>query len=67
MHVGSRIEHFAAARIGDELTAAARVTANYEKKGHHFVELDVLVYASRTPLVARLGHLSIYRLRRLAA
>jgi acyl dehydratase len=67
MHVGSRIEHFAAARIGDELTAAARVTANYERKGHHFADLDVLVYANRTTLVARLGHLSIYRMRERSA
>ena len=66
MHVGSRIEHFAAARIGDELTAWARVTANYEKKGHRFVNLDVLVYANRTTPVARLAHISIYRPRPLA-
>jgi acyl dehydratase len=67
MHVGSRIEHFAAARIGDELTAWARVTANYEKKGHRFVDLDVRVYANRKTAVARLAHVSIYRPRPLAA
>jgi hypothetical protein len=67
MHVGSRIEHFAAAHIGDELTAQARVTANYEKKGHRFVDLDVLVCANGTTPIARLAHLSIYRLRQLAA
>jgi acyl dehydratase len=67
MHVGSRIEHFAAARIGDELTATARVIANYERKGHRFVDLDVLVYANRTTPVARLAHISIYRPRPLAA
>jgi acyl dehydratase len=63
MHVGSRIEHFSAARVEDELTAEARVTANYENKGHRFVDLDVVVYANRTRPVARLAHLSIYRLR----
>jgi len=31
---------------GDELTARARVTGNYEKKGHRFVELDALVVAN---------------------
>jgi len=67
MHVGSRIEHFGAARIGDELTATARVTANYEKRGHRFVDLDVLVYANRTTPVARLAHISIYRPRQVAA
>ena len=43
MYVGSRIEHFAVARIGDELSARALITDNYEHKGHRFVALDVLV------------------------
>ena len=67
MHVGSRVEHFAAARIGDELSARARVTANYERKGHRFVDLDVLVYADRTRPIARIAHISIYRPRQLTA
>lgn len=67
MHVGSRVEHYAAARLGDELSARALVTANYERKGHRFVDLDVLVYASGTNPVARIAHLSIYRPRQLAA
>ncbi|MGH7113192.1 MAG: hypothetical protein ACREE9_01710 [Stellaceae bacterium] len=67
MHVGSRIEHYAAAHIGDELSARAVVTANYENKGHRFVDLDVLVYANRATPVARIAHLSIYRPRQLAA
>lgn len=67
MHVGSRVEHFAAARIGDELSAKALVTGNYEKKGHRFVDLDVLVDANRTTPVARIAHTAIYRPRQLAA
>lgn len=67
MHVGSRIQHFAAARIGDELTARARVTGNYEKKGHRFVDVDVLVLANRHSPVAHIAHVSIWRPRQLAA
>ena len=67
MHVGSRVEHFAAAPIGAELSARACVTANYEKKGHRFADLDVLVYADRSIPVARIAHISIYRPRQLAA
>lgn len=67
MHVGSRIEHFAAARIDDELSARALVTGNYERKGHQFVELDVLVYANGTSPVARIAHTAIWRPRQLAA
>ena len=67
MHVGSTVQHFAAARIGDELSARAVVTANYERKGHRFVELDVLVYANRKIPIARIDHIAIYRPRQLAA
>ena len=66
MHVGSTVQHFAAAHIGDELSARAVVTANYDRKGHRFVELDVMVYAGQTVPVARLGHIAIYRPRQLA-
>jgi hypothetical protein len=62
MHVGSRIEHFAAARLGEELSARALITANYERKGHRFVELDVLVYTNGRP-AARIAHIAIYRPR----
>jgi hypothetical protein len=67
MHVGSRVEHFAAAPIDDELSARAVVTANYGRKGHRFVELDVLVYADQHSPVARIAHIAIYRPRQLAA
>jgi acyl dehydratase len=66
MHVGSAVQHLAAADVGDELSARAVVTANYERKGHRFVELDVLVYAGPQVPIARLGHIAIYRPRQLA-
>ena len=57
IHVGSRMQLLAAARSGDELTARASVTGNYEKKGHRFVELDALVVANgRTPAGALPAH-----------
>jgi acyl dehydratase len=67
IHVGSRMQLLAAARSGDELTARAKVTGNYEKKGHRFVELDALVVANgRTP-VAHCQHIAIYQPREQAA
>lgn len=63
IHVGSRMQLLAAARAGDELVARAKVTGNYEKKGHRFVELDALVVANgRTP-VAHCQHIAIYQPR----
>jgi hypothetical protein len=65
IHVGSTINNFAAARVGQTLTARARVVANYEKKGHSFVDLDSLVLADGAP-VARIAHTAIYRPRQAA-
>jgi acyl dehydratase len=66
IHVGSKMQLLAAARAGDELTARAKVTGNYEKKGHRFVELDALVLANGTP-VAHCQHIAIYQPREQAA
>ena len=67
IHVGSRMQLLSAAKTGDQLTARARVTGNYEKKGHRFVELDALVVANgRTPL-AHCRHIAIYQPREQAA
>src|SRR3984957_104799 len=67
IHVGSRMQLLSAARSCDELTARAKVTGNYEKKGHRFVELDALVVANgKTPL-AHCQHIAIYQPREQAA
>jgi acyl dehydratase len=67
MHVGSKIQHFAAAHIGDELSVSSRVTANYEHKGHRFVDVDVVVLANRCAPIARIAHTAIWLPRQLAA
>ena len=67
IHVGTRMQLLSAARIGDELTARAKVIGNYDRKGHRFVELDALVIANgRTPL-AHCHHTAIYQPREQAA
>jgi hypothetical protein len=67
IHVGSRMQLLSAARSGDELTARAKVTANYEKRGHRFVELDALVVANARTPVAHCQHIAIYQPREQAA
>jgi len=67
VHTGSRIRHLAAAHVGDTLSVRARVTGNYEKKGHRFVDIDALVLANGTTPIAHIGHTAIYRLRQAAA
>jgi hypothetical protein len=63
IHVGSTIAHLSAAMIGETLSLCGRVTDNYERKGHRFVEIDALVLAGGSRAVARLRHVAIYRPR----
>jgi acyl dehydratase len=67
IHVGSRMQLLAAGHSGDELTARAKVTGNYEKKGHRFVELDALVVANGRTALAHCRHIAIYQPREQAA
>jgi hypothetical protein len=67
IHVGSKMQILSAARTGDEITARAKVTGNYDKKGHRFVELDALAVANGTTPLARCRHIAIYQPREQAA
>jgi acyl dehydratase len=67
IHVGSRMQLLSVARAGDEITARAKVVANYEKKGHRFVEFDALVVAKGTTPIAHCHHTAIYQPREQAA
>jgi acyl dehydratase len=66
MHVGSDVQNCGVAHVGDTLSARARVTQNYVRKGHKFVEVDVLVLANECTLIARVTHMAIYLPRQLA-
>ena len=67
IHTGSKVTNFAAARVGDELSARARVAANYERKGHRLVDLDIVLIANGRTVLAHVLHTAVYRLRQLAA
>jgi len=67
IHTGSSVQNFAVARVGDELTVRALVTANYERKGHRMVDLDALILANGHTPVARVAHTAIWRPRQRAS
>jgi len=67
IHAGTRMQLLCAAGIGDELTARAKVTGNYDKKGHRFVELDALVVGNGNTPLAHCQHIAIYQPREQAA
>ena len=66
MHMGSTVQNLGVGRVGDTLSVRARVTKNYEHKGHKWVEIDALVLANETRPLARVTHIAIYRPRQLA-
>ena len=63
IHVGSTIRYLATAAVTDELTVRAKVTGNYERKGHKFVELDGVIVANGVKPIARCQHVAIYHPR----
>ncbi|MGJ4925672.1 hypothetical protein ACQR1I_10155 [Bradyrhizobium sp. HKCCYLS2038] len=67
IHVGSRMQLLSVIADTDEITARGRVVANYEKKGHRFVEIDALVVANGDRPLARCHHVAIYQPRAEAA
>jgi len=66
IHMGSVVQNLGIARVGDTLNVRAKVTKNYEHKGHKWVELDALVLANETTPIAKVTHSAIYRPRQLA-
>ena len=67
IHVGTKMQLLSPGKVGDELTARAKVVGNYEKKGHRFVELDALVVANGTTPLAHIWHIAITQPREQAA
>jgi hypothetical protein len=64
IHVASEIQHFRAAEVDVALSARGHVSANYERKGHKFVELEVLAVGGDETPIAAVKHTAIYEPRR---
>jgi hypothetical protein len=65
IHVGSAVRNYGVVGDGAEVVARGRVAAEYERKGHRFVDLDVVVAADGAT-VAHIDHIAIYRPRQVA-
>ncbi|HEV2690463.1 MAG TPA: hypothetical protein VGV35_18025, partial [Bryobacteraceae bacterium] len=63
IHVGSEIQNYSAAHPGDEISARGRIYDRYERKGHEFVAIDVMLIANSDRLVQTVRHTAIYRPR----
>ncbi|HEV7448736.1 MAG TPA: hypothetical protein VGO18_39590 [Steroidobacteraceae bacterium] len=63
IHAASSVRHCGLAHADESLAAHAEVAANYERNGHRFVDLDVVIVADQIRAVAHVRHTAIYRLR----
>ena len=63
IHVESQGRHLGIAKVGDRLEMRGKVKQLFEKKGHEFVELDLLLVANGTRPIASIRHVAIYHLR----
>jgi acyl dehydratase len=63
IHVGSEVRKFSSARDGEELAVRASIVEQYERKGHEFAVLNVVIHAGDR-LVEHVRHTAIWRPRR---
>jgi acyl dehydratase len=65
IHVGSHVRNVSAVHVGEEVGLRARITDNYERKGHRLVDLDCIVIAGGRRVAAHVTHSAIYAHRHL--
>jgi acyl dehydratase len=63
IHASSEVRHFSLARAGDRVAVRGRVAERFERKGHQFVVLDIIVVADAARIVQHVRHTAIYELR----
>lgn len=66
IHVESHGQHLGVIRLGERLGTRGRIKSLFERKGHEFVELDLLLVANGSRPVASIRHVAIYQLRQTA-
>ena len=65
IHTGSEVRHLGVVTDGQLVATHGRVVETFERKGHQFVRLDLLVLADEAP-VMHIDHVAIFRPRQLA-
>jgi hypothetical protein len=64
IHAASDLINWSVARNGEEISVRGHITDCFEKKGHEFVVLDLLVLADGKRPVQQVRHTAIFRPRR---
>ena len=63
IHAASDIINHSAARDGEEIAVRGRVKDRFERKGHEFFTIDLLLVANAVRVVQQVRHTAIYRPR----
>jgi hypothetical protein len=63
IHTASAVQNLGTLRDGERLSARGRVAGLSERRGHHIVDLDVLLVADGARPVMHVLHSAIYKLR----
>jgi hypothetical protein len=64
MHVGSDVTNYGTVDDGDHVSTRGRVAGLFGRKGHQFVELDLLMVANGARPVVHVRHTAIYEIAR---
>ena len=62
MHVVSEVTHFGVVSDGERVSTRGRIAKLFERKGHRFAELDLLLVADDTRPVQHVRHTAIYEI-----
>ena len=63
IHTATDLINWSAVRDGEEITIRGRIADCFERKGHEFVVLDLLLVAEKSRAVQQVSHTAIYRPR----
>lgn len=63
IHAASDLINRSVARDGDEISVRGRIADCFERKGHEFIVLDLLLVADESRVVEQVRHTAIYRPR----
>lgn len=63
IHAASDLINWSTVRDGEELSVRGRIRDTFERKGHEFVVLDLLLAANNSRVVQQVRHTAIYRPR----
>jgi hypothetical protein len=66
IHAASEVTNWSAALPGEDISARGRIHDRFERKGHEFVVVDVMLIANESRLLQTVRHTAIYQPARKA-